>query len=87
VKDFAVVVLETSDRQLVWSISQTVDFPIEQYKKAKEAGFEKYTVGSFLESDGVVRDGTDPHLELSGMSRTEIMAGPLIACLTKLGCR
>jgi hypothetical protein len=51
-------------------LSDKVQFPLECVEKARELGFETITVGQVMEKQGVVENNKDPHLSLTGKSRT-----------------
>jgi len=60
--------------------SQAVAFPLEQVNKtySKEGSFCSNTVGKTLQEDGIVQFHDDPHLNLVGVSRKEILKNALI---------
>jgi len=84
IKDFAIVLVARGGKVLVWEMSQTVTFPLSQYDNAKAAGFAESTVGDFLAAERVVNDGTDPHFELGGRSRSDILRDTVMVCLFRL---
>jgi non-canonical (house-cleaning) NTP pyrophosphatase len=59
--------------------SKAVKFPSLQVEKTKnkDGGFKKNTVGKTLNEDGIVNKHDDPHLDLAGISRVEILKDAL----------
>lgn len=51
-------------------LSDKVQFPSESVEEARKRGFETVTVGQVMEEQGVVNNNKDPHLTLTGISRT-----------------
>jgi non-canonical (house-cleaning) NTP pyrophosphatase len=66
--------------------SQAVVFPSEQVEKTamKDGGFAANTVGKTLKEDGVVNFHDDPHLDLAGISRREILKEALKELMRRL---
>jgi inosine/xanthosine triphosphatase len=61
-------------------LSEKVPFPKEYIEEARIRDFAKVTVGQVMEEAGHVKDKKDPHLTLTGISRTKY----LVATVTKL---
>ena len=51
-------------------MSEKVTFPADCVEEARQRGFATVTVGQVMKERGVVNDQTDPHLTLTGKSRT-----------------
>ena len=79
-RDYAIVLAFVPSYGVISYVkSKAVTFPIEQVQKtyAKEGSFAVHTVGKTLQEDGIVRKHDDPHLDLAGVSRTEILKDAL----------
>lgn len=84
IKDLACVIVETSNGVQSIQFSQTVPMPETQYEQARAAGFESHTIGNFLATEGVVKDGTNPHFELGGVHRADLILRTVLVCLHEL---
>jgi non-canonical (house-cleaning) NTP pyrophosphatase len=56
-----------------FEVSEPVMFPREHVLEAKSRGFESWTVGKVMAEKGLVKNHADPHLDLSGKSRTQFL--------------
>lgn len=63
-----------------YSLSKAVEFPQEAVIRTllKEGGFSRNTVGRTLQEMGLVKDHADPHLDLAGISRKDLIYETLV---------
>lgn len=57
--------------------SAMCEFPIEAVNKARLLGFDKVTVGKVMVEMGLVKNHRDPHIDLCGKHRREILVDAL----------
>ncbi len=82
--DKAVILILLPDGKEIIEISEGVRFPTEYVKetKAREGGFEKWTVGKIMAEKGVVSDHADPHKDLGDKKpRAAILRETLVKAL------
>ena len=71
--DVAIVYCLSKDKEEYTAQSEAVLFPSKSVEEARTRGFDKWTVGKVMEEQGVVKNNKDPHLCLSGKSRTDYL--------------
>jgi non-canonical (house-cleaning) NTP pyrophosphatase len=79
--DYAIVLaLIPITGQMCWVRSEAVEFPYDYVLKThqKPGGFLINTVGQTLKEEGLVKFKDDPHLDLVGKSRREILKDSLL---------
>jgi non-canonical (house-cleaning) NTP pyrophosphatase len=61
-----------------------VEFPKDSVDEARRRGLDKWTVGKVMAEQGIVKQHDDPHLSLSGKSRTEYLRATVKAAAAKV---
>lgn len=85
--DRAIVVMCTRDGIAHVSQSEGVKFPTESVLEARERGFDVWTVGKVMAEQGIVKQHDDPHLCLSGKSRTTYIDDAMAKAISALKLR
>ena len=60
-----------------YALSEKVKFPNECIDEARKRGFDTVTVGQIMQELGIVKDQKDPHLSLTGKSRTDYLTNTI----------
>ena len=76
--DYAVVLLYMPNGLKCWLSSEEVIFPTKLVEITKLKGFNKNTVGETMQEFGFVSNSKDPHVDLCGITRKEIIKKALI---------
>jgi hypothetical protein len=85
--DYAVVLAYVPKLDLmVWEKSEKCVFPWEAVKETilKPGGFKENTVGQTLFEQGIVKDATDPHIDLMGVRRKDLLLDPTIKAIQRV---
>lgn len=80
-RDKAVLLAETRPGRRFVSESAAVTFPVAAVEEARARGFASTTVGSVMFEQGLVADQADPHKELTGLSRAELLKAAMVNLL------
>lgn len=71
--DRPVVVVSRASGNAEVTFGEGVEFPHESVEEARRRGFDTWTVGRVMQEQGLIRQHDDPHLDLSGKSRSEYL--------------
>lgn len=78
--DVAYIIISDPQGNLFFGWSDTVQFPEKQAALAYYGSGNK-TAGQYMQEDGVVQNHTDPHIDLVGISRKDILQKVIIEIL------
>jgi non-canonical (house-cleaning) NTP pyrophosphatase len=83
--DYAVcLVFDPYSQKILWVNSQDCEFPKDVTERVLSGLRGTTTVGSILQKEGLVRSSKDPHLDLCGKFRKEILKNAFVELLVKL---
>lgn len=84
--DYAIcLAFDPSSKKIIWVNSEDCEFPKELTRRVLSS-YRGVTVGSILFAEGLVKSSKDPHIDLCGKSRQEILRDAFINLLVKLDC-
>ncbi len=83
--DRAVIAVAVKDETPVFVESKSVEFPYYCVEEARKRGFYSCTVGKVMEEQGLVNHYNDPHLDLCGISRVDLLSAALTRALSSAG--
>lgn len=76
---------EDSKPSLVSKFSESVVFPTEFVEEARSIGFDKITVGQVMADANHIRDPKDPHVDLCGRTREDIITSAVVLAFHEVG--
>lgn len=76
--DKAVIYALAADGRNFTVESEAVAFPKEHVEEARRRGFQQTTVGQVMQEKGLIRNHKDPHQDLIGISRMELIQRAII---------
>ncbi len=82
--DKAIIVIQEGNVQQI-TYSDGVEFPAEAVEETRKRGFDKWTVGSIMQEQGIVNQADDPHLDLCERSRVDILNEALQKSVKQMG--
>lgn len=82
--DKAIVHIITKDNRRFTVESDAVQFPTDCVEEARRRGFQKTTASQIMQEKGLIRHHKDPHRDLIGTSRMELLQKAIVKIATQL---